>query len=85
MNDAPQPTADYYRERAQEIRRFAWRARSADIRLELFDLAKRFDRMAAHVERRMRSGEGVGRNLEHTTVSEPSPLRPMPIKMGGHP
>jgi hypothetical protein len=40
-------SADYYREKAEEIRRFAWRCPFPEISEELFELAERFDRMAA--------------------------------------
>ena len=52
MTDTPQQTARYYREKAWEVRRSAWHARSAVVRLQLFQIAEGFDRMAAHVEKR---------------------------------
>jgi hypothetical protein len=56
MTGAPPPTADYYCEKAEEIRRFARHASAAEIRLELFELAEQFERMAERVERRGRAG-----------------------------
>ena len=53
--DAPLPNADYYREKAQEIRSLAWRSRSVEVRLELFEIAEMFERMADRVERRLRA------------------------------
>ena len=47
-------SADYYGEKAEEIRHFAWRCRFLEIGEELFDLAEYFDRMAAAVEKRQR-------------------------------
>jgi hypothetical protein len=44
--------AAYYREKAEEIRQFARRARTPEVIRELFELADRFVRMAAHVLRR---------------------------------
>ena len=85
MIEAPLPTASYYREKARELRRFAWRARATDVRLELFDLAERFDRMAGHVDRRERTAETGGSDLERATYRKPAPLHPMPIEMGGRP
>src|SRR5690242_17260119 len=35
--DAPLSNADYYREKAQEIRSLAWRSRSVEVRLALRD------------------------------------------------
>jgi hypothetical protein len=52
IDDTEPPTAEYYREKAEEVRHFARRCRSHEIGVELFQLADRFDRMAAHVERR---------------------------------
>ena len=45
------PSADYYREKAREIRRLAGRVRTLEVALELLDIADRFERMAAFVER----------------------------------
>jgi len=55
MTRAVQPTADYYREKADEIRRSAQRASSAEVRLELLEIADLFERMADRVERRSRA------------------------------
>jgi hypothetical protein len=55
MTDVPRQIADYYREKAREIRRLAWRSRSADVSRDLFEIAERFDRMADHVEKRIRA------------------------------
>jgi hypothetical protein len=52
MGDVEPPPADYYRKKAEEIRQAAWRAHTLGVAGELFDLADRFDRMAAYVERR---------------------------------
>jgi hypothetical protein len=55
MTEALQPTADYYRDKADEIRRFAWRASSAEVRLELFGIAELFERMADRLASRTRT------------------------------
>ena len=52
MSDAQPVSTDYYREKAEEIRDFARRCRFPEISEDLFDLAERFDRMAAAVEKR---------------------------------
>jgi hypothetical protein len=85
MIDAPRQTEHYYREKAQEIRRFAWRARSAEVRLELFEIAEAFDRMANHVEKRIRPDDGVRFYLERATVHRPSAVIQYPFELGGHP
>ena len=54
MRDAQPVSANYYREKAEEIRHFARRCRFSEIGEELFELAERFDRMAAAVEKRQR-------------------------------
>jgi hypothetical protein len=64
--------ADYYHEKAREIGRLASQSRSADVRLQLFEVAELFLRMAAHVGRRMRS-ENAGDNLDRATTRKPSP------------
>jgi hypothetical protein len=46
--------ADYYREKAREISGLAWQSQSAEVRLELFQIAELFERMADRVERRLR-------------------------------
>jgi len=55
MTKALQPTADYYREKADEIGRSAQPASSAEVRLELLEIAELFERMADRVERRSRA------------------------------
>jgi hypothetical protein len=46
VDDVEPRTAEYYRDKAAEIRLFAWRANSPEVERELLDLAHRFDRMA---------------------------------------
>jgi len=53
--DVPISNVDCYREKAQEIRSLAWRSRSVEVRLELFEIAEMFERMADRVERRLRA------------------------------
>jgi len=53
--DVPISNVDCYREKAQEIRSPAWRSRSVRGRLELFEIAALFERMADRVERRLRA------------------------------
>ena len=57
MTEALQPTADYHREKADQIRRTAQRASSAEARLELFEIAELFERMADRMERRSKAAE----------------------------
>jgi hypothetical protein len=57
LSDAKLVSADYYREKAVEIRQFARRCQSSEICEELFELAERFDRMAAAVEKRRSNRE----------------------------
>jgi hypothetical protein len=52
MSEKQNSSADRYRETAEEIRLLAERARSPEIRIELFDLADRYDRMAVQAKRR---------------------------------
>jgi hypothetical protein len=52
MSEKQNSSADRYRETAEEIRLVAERTRSPEIRIELFDLADRYDRMAVHAKRR---------------------------------
>ena len=52
------PTAGYYRKVAAEIRDLACRAQVPEVRSEMADLAERFDRMAAYVEKRYPNGRG---------------------------
>jgi len=56
--DDPEARADYYRDKAEEIRRVARRAHTLEVARELFDLANRFDRIAAYVQRRVLNAEG---------------------------
>jgi len=81
MDHTTSSIADYYQEKAREIGRLASRSRSADVRLQLFEVAELFRRMAAHVGRRM-SSDNVGRNLDHVTAHEPSLVR---MERGGRP
>jgi hypothetical protein len=46
--------SDYYREKAREISSLAWRSRSVEVRLELFQIAELFERMADRIEKRLR-------------------------------
>ena len=52
MSEKQNSNADRYRETAEEIRLAAERTRSPEIRIELFDLADRYDRLAVHAKRR---------------------------------
>ena len=52
MSETEKATAERYRDTAEEIRLVAQRTRSPEIRIELFDLAERYDRMATHAARR---------------------------------
>ena len=52
MSEKQNSSADRYRETAEEIRLVAERTRSPEIRIELFDLADRYDRTAVHAKRR---------------------------------
>lgn len=52
MDDIEPPTAEYYRDKAEEVRRLAGRVRSLEIARELIELAVRFDRMAAYADNR---------------------------------
>jgi hypothetical protein len=71
VSDAQLARAEYYRQTAEEIRRFARQSRFPEIGKELSELAERFDRMAAFVESRQlghpiglapeRYPEGTGR------------------------
>ena len=60
VSDAQLPGAEYYRQTAEEIRQFARQSRFLDLEIgeELFELADRFDRMAAHLERREKRQAG---------------------------
>ena len=74
MDHTTSSVADYYHEKAREIGRLASQSRSADVRLQLFEVAELFRRMTAHVGRRM-SSENAGRNLDRATARNPSPGR----------
>jgi hypothetical protein len=52
MSSEQLPTAEYYRNIAEEIRQIAEAAQVPEVRRDLFDLAKRFRRMAEYAERR---------------------------------
>ena len=54
VNDLELPTAEYYSDKAAEIRLTARRTTSPDVARELLELAYLFDRMAAYAERRTR-------------------------------
>ena len=54
VNDLELPTAEYYRDKATEIRIVARLVNSPEVARELFEIAYLFDRMAAYVERRRR-------------------------------
>jgi hypothetical protein len=54
VNDLELPTAEYYRDKAAEIRLAARRISSPEVARELLELAYLFDRMAAYAERRTR-------------------------------
>jgi hypothetical protein len=46
---------DYYREKAREITSVAWRSRSVEVGLELFQVAELFARTADRMERRIKA------------------------------
>ena len=52
MSEKQNSSADRYRETAEEIRLVAERTPSPKIRIELFDLADRYDCLAMHAKRR---------------------------------
>ena len=52
MSENQNSNADRYRETAAEIRLAAERTPSPKIRIELFDLADRYDCLAVHAKRR---------------------------------
>jgi hypothetical protein len=54
LDDFEPPSPRYYREKGEEIRQAARRATNDEIAYELFEIAERFDRMAAYAERRER-------------------------------
>jgi len=74
MSDAQQPTAQQYRQTAEEIRRFARQSRFPHIGMELFGLAERFDRMAAYLEDRenAQGREAGGNQPSRLTLSSAS-------------
>jgi hypothetical protein len=51
MSTAARNPAEYYRQKAEEIRALAGRARTV-VRVELFEIAELFERMADRVEKR---------------------------------
>jgi hypothetical protein len=51
MADTESPNAEYYRKKADEIRRAAGRATNDEVAHELFEIVEWFDRMTHHVER----------------------------------
>ena len=59
MADIEPPTAEYYRDKAEEIRHVARRPRNPEIAGELLELAVRFDRMAAYADKRKLSEAAV--------------------------
>ena len=61
------PTAEQYREAAEESRVAALRKRSPDIRVQLLDLAEPYERMATRVEGRVSSGTAPSGGLRDTT------------------
>ena len=52
IDDIEPPTAECYRDKAEEIRHVARRARNREIAGELLELAVRFDRMATYADKR---------------------------------
>jgi len=74
MVDAVQgPMPQDYRETAEKIRKLAREMRFGDSRQQLLDLAERFDRMAARVEKRISSPKPA-----------PDPVRPRAGRHGRH-
>ena len=51
MDELNPSSADFYREKSAEIRRAARAANSPEVAADLLDIAERFERMAAYVER----------------------------------
>jgi hypothetical protein len=64
VSDAQLRGVEYYRQTAEEIRQFARQSRVLKIDEEMFELADRFDRMAAHLQRREKRRAG-GPAVEH--------------------
>jgi len=58
MSDEQLPSAGYYREMARKISELAIKSQIPDVRRDLVELAERFARMAAYVERRHPNGRG---------------------------
>ena len=56
MSDAQQPTPELYREAAEHLKQLARQSHLPDIRADLFDLAARFERMAAYLDAQRRLG-----------------------------
>ena len=81
MTNHPARNAKYYREKAGEIRRFAARARSSNVRLQLLELAELFGRMAGRVEGRI--SLHVEEDFDQAIVRLPPQFRPITIEMGG--
>ena len=50
MAQASRPSADYYRQKANEIKKLASTSRSAAVRLELLQIAELFERLADRVQ-----------------------------------
>ena len=59
MDDEPLPNADYYRRIAVQIVELAGKAQHPEVRVQLLELAQRFGRMAAFVERRYPERRGT--------------------------
>jgi hypothetical protein len=56
MSDAEQPIPELYREAAEQVRQLARQARLTDIRLDLLQLAARFERLASDADAAIRLG-----------------------------
>ena len=54
-----QPTPEYYRRMAKQMRELAGRAQLPEVRRELLEFAERFHRMAEYVERRYPERRGI--------------------------
>ena len=52
------PTAAYYRDTAENLRKLAGTAQLPEVRRELLELAERFDRLAEYLEKTDPSGRG---------------------------
>lgn len=83
MTNHPARNAKYYREKADEIRRFAARARSSNVRLQLLELAELFGRMAGRVEGRISLQDDVEEDFDQAIVRLPPQFRAITIEMGG--